>query len=266
MKVNCAFKTRSGVIMKNEVVIDGKIFYTDYDIPDDGSVIWRFLDLAKFISLLKDKALYMTRADRFEDQFEGAVCSLKDSEKYDDALTDYYSECLDGKPVSEQLIQNEHYAIQMIRKNSFLSCWFEGSYESIAMWKLYASGKDAKGVAVKTSVGRLKKAIGRNVEVGRIAYIDYSKEWPNANEALWRKRLSFEYEHEVRVRIITEGGLSLTPPEFMLLPVNLDELIESVFVSPMAGAWFKEVVADVLKRYGLNKDVFHSALDDKALY
>jgi len=252
--------------MKNEVVIEGKIFYTDYDIPDDGSVIWRFLDLAKFISLLKDKALYMTRADRFEDQFEGAVCSLKDSEKYDDALTDYYSECLDGKPVSEQLIQNEHYAIQMIRKNSFLSCWFEGSYESIAMWKLYASGKDAKGVAVKTSVGRLKKAIGRNVEVGRIAYIDYSKEWPNANEALWRKRLSFEYEHEVRVRIITEGGLSPTPPEFMLLPVNLDELIESVFVSPMAGTWFKEVVADVLKKYGLYKDVFHSALDDKALY
>ena len=70
MKVNCAFKTRSGVIMKNEVVIDGKIFYTDYDIPDDGSVIWRFLDLAKFISLLKDKALYMARAVRFEDQFE----------------------------------------------------------------------------------------------------------------------------------------------------------------------------------------------------
>ena len=252
--------------MKDTITIDGELFYTDYEIPKDDSVIWRFLDLAKFISLLKEEALYMTRADKFEDQFEGAVCSLENSDNYDEALKDYYSECLEGELVSDQLIKNEHYAIQMIRKNSFLSCWYEGSYESIAMWRLYASGKDSKGVAIKTTVGRLTKAIGHYVEVGRIDYIDYSKEWPNANEALWRKRLSFDYEHEVRVRVITEGGLSPTPPEFMLLPVNLDELIESVYVSPMAETWFKDVVVDVLKKYGLEKDVFHSALDDKALY
>ena len=252
--------------MKDTVINGEEYFYTDYEIPEDDSVIWRFLDLAKFISLLKDKALFMTRADKFEDQFEGAVCALGDSDKYDEALKAYYSECLDGKPVSEQLIKNEHYAIQMIRKNSFLNCWFEGTYESIAMWRLYASGKDAKGVAIKTTVGRLKKAIGRYVEIGRVDYIDYSKVWPNANEALWKKRLSFDYEYEVRVRIITEGGLSPTPPEFMMLPVNLDEMIESVYVSPMAETWFKNVVVDLLEKYGLNKQVFHSALDDRALY
>ena len=252
--------------MKDTITIDGEVFYTDYEIPNSDSIIWRFLDLAKFISLIKEKALFMTRADKFEDQFEGAVCSFEDSDKYDEALKEYYSEFIEGIQVSDQLVQNEHYAIQMIRKNSFLSCWFEGSYESIAMWRLYASGKDSKGVAIKTTVGRLKKAVGRYVEVGRIKYIDYSKEWPNANEALWRKRLSFEYEHEVRVRVITIGGLSQTPPDFMLLPVDLDVLIESVFVSPMAGTWFKEVVEDVLKKYGLVKVVFHSALDDRALY
>lgn len=252
--------------MKDTVVIDGKTYYTDYEIPSDDSVIWRFLDLAKFISLLKERSLFMTRADKFEDQFEGAVCTLADSDKYDAALYDYYSDILEGKPVGEQLIENEHYAIQLMRKNSFLSCWFEGSYESIAMWRLYASGKEAKGVAIKSTVGMLKKAIGHTVEIGRIEYIDYSKEWPNANEALWRKRLSFEYEHEIRVRIITEGGLSPIPPEFMSLPVNLDELIESVYVSPLAESWFKDVVEDVLRKYGLDKKVYHSTLDDKALF
>ena len=211
--------------MKDIEVIDGVTYYIDYEIPKDDSVIWRFLDLAKFISLLKERALFMTRADKFEDQFEGAVCALADSDKYDAALTDYYSEVLEGKPVGEQLIENEHHAIQL-----------------------------------------LKKAIGRPVEIGRIEYIDYSKEWPNANEALWRKRQSFEYEHEVRVRMITEGGLSPTPPEFMSLPVDLDELIEFVYVSPMAESWFKDVVEDVLRKYGLEKKVFHSALDDKALF
>lgn len=247
------------------MTIDGETFYTDYEIPKDDSVIWRFLDLAKFISLVKDSALFMTRADKFEDQFEGAVCLLKDSDKYDRALTDYYSDILGGKPVSEKLIEDEHTAIQLIRKNSFLNCWFEGIYESIAMWKLYASGKVSQGVAIRSTVGRLRKSIGRQVEIGRIEYIDYSKEWPNANEALWRKRLSFEYEHEVRLRIITKGGLSPTPPEFMLLPVNLEELIDSVFVSPMAEPWFRDVVVDVLKKYGLDKEVFHSGLDDRGL-
>lgn len=245
--------------------LDDTMYYTDYEIPDDESVIWRFLDLAKFISLLKESALFMTRADKFEDHFEGAVCLLAYSDKYDEALADYYSD-ITGHSVSDALIEEEHRAIQLIRKNSFLSCWFESPYESIAMWRLYASGQNSKGVAIKTTVGRLKKSIGHEIEIGRIEYIDYSKEWPNANEALWRKRISFEYEHEVRIRIITEGGLSPTPPEFRLLPVNLNELIESVYVSPMAETWFRDVVVDVLKKYGLNKDVHHSALDDKALF
>lgn len=251
--------------MKDTVHIDGTMYYTDYEIPKDDSILWRFMDLAKFISLLKDRALFMTRADKFEDHFEGAVCLLEDSDRYNEALADYYSD-ITGGSVSDTIIEEEHRGIQLIRKNSFLSCWFESPYESIAMWRLYASGHDSMGVAIKTTVGHLKKSIGRDVEIGRIEYIDYSKEWPNANEALWRKRISFEYEHEVRIRIITEGGLSPNPPEFRQLPVDLNYLIESVYVSPMAESWFKDVVVDVLRRYGLDKKVYHSALDDKALF
>ena len=55
--------------------MDSKEFlYTDYEIPEDESVIWRYLDFPKFVSLLKDRALFMTRADKFDDVFEGAVC------------------------------------------------------------------------------------------------------------------------------------------------------------------------------------------------
>ena len=68
------------------------------------------------------------------------------------------------------------------------------------------------------------------------------------------------------MRIITGGGLSPNPPEFLTLPVDLDELIESVYVSPMAEPWFRDVVEDVLRKYGLEKKVYHSALDDKALF
>ena len=39
--------------MKDTVEIDGEIFETNYSVPSDDIVVWRFMDLAKFISLLK---------------------------------------------------------------------------------------------------------------------------------------------------------------------------------------------------------------------
>ncbi len=251
---------------KDTEIVDGKDYVTDYNVPGDEAVIWRFMDFSKFVSLLKDKALFMTRADKFEDKFEGAVALMKDAEKYDEALEEYYSDITNGQVQTRQLVKDWHFACELLRKNSFINCWCESNYESLAMWKLYASGHGFCGVAIKTTVGSLRKAIGHQVEIGRIDYVDYSKAWLNVNEALWRKRLSFEYEHEVRVRIIPEKGLLSAPPESMHLSVRLDDLMEAVYVSPMAGSWFRDVVKDVMLRYGINKPVFHSALDDEGLF
>lgn len=251
--------------MKDTILIDGEVYETDYSIPSDETVIWRFMDLAKFVSLLKDKALFMTRADKFEDQFEGAVCAEENADRYNEALMGYYAEMLEGKAVPKELLDNERNANRLLRMNSYINCWYEGEHESMAMWRLYASGKEAKGVAVKTTVGQLKKAIGHYVEIGRIEYIDYSIQWPNVNAALWRKRVSFEYEHEVRIRITPEKGLSYAPAVFMTLPVDLNDLIETVYVSPMAEPWFKGVIVDLMEKYGVKKDVHHSRLDNKGL-
>ena len=67
--------------MKSAISFDKETFYPDCEIPEDDSVIWRFLDLAKFISLQKERALYLPRADKFEDQSEGTVCPLADAER-----------------------------------------------------------------------------------------------------------------------------------------------------------------------------------------
>lgn len=247
--------------------MDSKEFlYTDYEIPEDESVIWRYLDFPKFVSLLKDRALFMTRADKFDDVFEGAVCELKDEQQYNQALAEYYSSFLEGTQSVARLVTESHIANELIRMNSYISCWNESHHESMAMWRLYASSHEPKGVAIKSNVGSLRKAIGHDVEIGRIQYIDYSKTWLNPNEALWRKRLSFEYEQEVRIRITPKGGLSKTPPENMMLPVDLNILIEAIYISPMANNWFKDIVSDVMMKYGIEKGVFHSQLDSSALF
>jgi hypothetical protein len=44
-----------------------------YDEPSPSDSLWRYLDLAKYISLLHHPALYFYRADKFSDPFEGAM-------------------------------------------------------------------------------------------------------------------------------------------------------------------------------------------------
>jgi hypothetical protein len=51
-----------------------------------------------------------------------------------------------------------------------------------------------------------------------------------------------------------------------LVPVALDCLIERIYVSPTAQAWFTELVERVVTRYGLAKEVKQSTLDEGPLY
>jgi hypothetical protein len=41
-------------------------------LPEDPStIVWKYLDLSKFLDLLMSKKLFMSRSDKFEDQYEG---------------------------------------------------------------------------------------------------------------------------------------------------------------------------------------------------
>lgn len=59
----------------------------------------------------------MTRTDKFEDQFEGAVCAEEDAVRYNEALTEYYAEMLEGKAVPKDFLDNERNANRLLRMN-----------------------------------------------------------------------------------------------------------------------------------------------------
>ena len=41
-------------------------------LPEDlDTVVWKYLDLSKFLDLLLSQKLFMSRSDKFEDQYEG---------------------------------------------------------------------------------------------------------------------------------------------------------------------------------------------------
>jgi hypothetical protein len=45
-------------------------------LPDDETVVWKYLDLSKFVDLLLYRKLFMSRSDKFEDNMRALLANL----------------------------------------------------------------------------------------------------------------------------------------------------------------------------------------------
>jgi hypothetical protein len=230
--------------------------------------LWRYLSLPKFMSLLEEKALYFTRADRFEDPLEGSYLSDQDP------MGEYVRYIAKGKATRDS---EEEFDIKVIggqpirtlaeslRKFTIVNCWHINEHESDAMWKLYLDS--AEGVAIQSSLDRLNRAFGGkpnyNIVIRPVVYLDYDKNEPpstNALEPFFYKRKAYEHEQELRALIPFFHPNGKEVDHGAMIPVDLDQLIELVHVSPKAQSWFAVLIEKLLCRYNLDKPVKHSTL------
>jgi hypothetical protein len=82
-----------------------------------------------------------------------------------------------------------------------INSWVRSPVEPVAMWTIFGGGSE--GVAVRTTAGRLRRAITdvRSFTIATVGYVDYAVTPINELNMLapyFHKRLSFEHEHEVR--------------------------------------------------------------------
>jgi hypothetical protein len=234
--------------------------------------LWRYYDLAKFKSLLRDRALYFAAANQLTDHFEGSITRI-DYERRLHAI----ARIGEMGGYAQRTISQ---AFEQLRRLTKISCWHLSKHESAAMWQLYIA--EGKGVAIRTNIGRLKAALlpfyipeGRDQEtinLGRIKYLDCRRDKLRDSSMLARffcKRRSFAYEREVRavisLRQAEEFGVSI-PAEGILVPVRLEKLLMRVHVAPGSVASFSREIADLVRAAGLNVPVLQSSLDDPAIY
>jgi len=245
--------------------------FRPYEIPPLESKLWRYTDFTKYVSMLSTKSLYFSRADCFQDTFEGAKGLKTNKEKWDNYYLDFFREVIRNPPegcdvkVSDEEVEKEAKRLldemerggEISKKRTFINCWHENECESEAMWRLYSTFLD-NAIALRTSYDSLYRALGRNpnINIGRVKYIDLRKKYAGVNDAFWRKRKSFEHEKEVRAILVDiryfEKGI--------LVPCDLSTLIEELFVSPTAPSWFVQLVNDVNEKYGLKIKVSPSEL------
>lgn len=230
---------------------DYKSISRDIDLKD-GSPLRRYMDLPKYVDLLRSRTLYLRRADKFADKFEGAVPpniraginSARLADNAGESADDFYRRC---------------------RMSTFISCWTSGAKDNMALWQLF--GGTSNSLAISTTVGRVTQMCAGWSERTHIAKVKYIDHFENPNMILGRsfdtlqfKHEAFEFEREVRV-ILPQTEDWLKNPEDMRRPIsNLDDLIMNVVVAPDAKPWFFNLVKDLGQRYGLKASVKMSQL------
>lgn len=217
-------------------------------IPSDDTIIWRYITFTKLCSMLNDRALFFCRLDKLHDKWEGV---------YPKAMLDYWAKSIRNASSGDDGIHSlKKLLIERIIPSHFVNCWFISEYESDAMWRLYS--QNYEGIAIKSSLGKLKTAFKKTQEriwIGQVDYIDYDQWQPPEGDGqkpfLWIepffwKRLSFMYERELRA-LAGKGKQNING---INIDVNLNELIEAIYVFPDSKDWYFDLVKTIVKKYG----------------
>ncbi len=236
------------------------------------------MDQIKFVDLLRSRELYFHRLDLFEDKLEGTLSASEFARIK--RLTDG-STAFEGRHFDAYM-----YPFRTARLSQYASCWHMNKSESVAMWKLYAP-KDGSAVAIRSTYEKLRDSLPSRltppqhlgVFLGAVTYGDFNSinsDLKNGFELTTRKRSAFAHEQECRAMIwrvddsrslksLTQfddlQALAERNPTGIRAPVDLESLIQSVVVSPLAPdarTWIEEA----LKTYEFNFPVTESRLSD----
>lgn len=278
-------------------------FVLDTDHPvfqqpeDPTEKIWRYLDLPKFASMLMRRAIFLARAELLGDPWEGAVGRATHEaraqfagwfrERYKmDFPTPHPSALLRGREITA------------------VSCWHMSACESAAMWSMY--GPQCIAIQSRYCLLRNQFAPFQHVPpepppeilfLGLVRYIDYDRTPIPDGNAMWpiiHKRESYAHEREVRLvadrfgeycrlaeqshpkpkdgglwSLYDAGKIDVFDAGGLSVPVDLDTLIERVYIAPQQPEWFAQLVRDLCVRLacpGLSERVHHSQLGADPLF
>ncbi|MFP8952187.1 hypothetical protein ACLI4Z_04320 [Natrialbaceae archaeon A-arb3/5] len=245
---------------------------SDPNLPRPGgcSTLWRFMDMTQLLSLLERESLYFPRSDEFKDPYEGSL-PQKNLEKLmrsfdiEDILEDFDEISAD---TIEPLMKHTFVKVQEFMKEGvFLNCWHQNPKQSAAMWEQYAT-KDA-GLAIKTTYNNLISSFGDPSDLiyGSVTYRNYEIETipEGVVKPFFYKRISFDHENEFRVATVDSNNISIgegvgDEPKGRYIEVDLEVLLDQIYVTPDAEPWLKHLVDDVIDTYELDISVVQSDL------
>ena len=195
----------------------------------------------------------MSRSDKFEDQYEGTF----------------------SEPTFEEIkklsVDNPGFLkfYKSHREKVAISSWHINEYESFAMWQIFT--QNSEGLAIQSTIGRLQESLVLETNfkqyIGEVNYIDYKKEHIPFDDMFFPflfKRKSFQYEGEVR--LITDIGESeIKINEGLKINIDINQLIEKIYIHPKSENWYKNLVIQLVKQLGFDFTIEKSDLESDIL-
>jgi hypothetical protein len=142
-------------------------------------------------------------------------------------------------------------------------------YESFAMWQIFT--QKSEGLAIQSTVGRIQEALNLDKtfeqHIGEVNYIDYKKEYIPFDNAFFPflfKRKSFQYEREIRI-ISDVTSFDLKIDNGLKIDVDINHLIEKIYIHPKSENWYKNLVIELVQRLGFDFKIEKSDLESDIL-
>jgi hypothetical protein len=235
--------------------------------------IWKYLDLAKFASLLTTRSLFFACPAQFDDPYEGLLprTHIEAESKMIQGQVDQLlslREQFTARAIPlerfDDVLDTLANRVRTARRDAALkfgvSCWHESEYESEAMWKLYSAS--GQGVAIESTIEQLRASLGgrEGLQIDRVRYMDFDRdpiEKGHRHYGLFIKRRCFEHEKEVRATVLLpEAGKGIP------IECDLDVLVTAVHVSPLVDGFVKDAIESICKgsTRRLDKPVHQSQL------
>lgn len=253
--------------------------HTEFNTPDNvDAKIWRFINIEKLCSLLKEQSLHFSKITTFEDPFEGTLPECNKN-TINPVFLNRLKSITDPQERKERLkwLQNtSNHIHEMQIKSTLVNCWHLNEFESASMWKSYSPDKG--GISIQSTYQKLSNSFNSTVDkiyIGTVKYEDFSKVWIPENNSFTPfllKRKSFECESELRsittlpvdkdyskMNTTTTKHTTYTSYDSKInyngvgehgkfVKVNVDTLIEKIYIHPFAPREFEEDVRSLIKK------------------
>lgn len=171
---------------------------------------------------------------------------------------------------SEQQKQHYERLLDMLkdaRDFLFVCSWHLNFSESAGMWGVYLNNRE--GLAIKSSYKSMVNCFRKTVETVYIGVVDYMNidlDKISMNNVLIPalcKRSIFKYEQELRAIIISYEKRKTNG---IYVKVDLNTLIEGIYLSPNTEEWIQKIIENALKRFGINSLILKSEVNMEPPY
>ena len=243
--------------------------HPDFEELNDEALLWRYQDLPRYLDLLLRKSLFFNRVDKFEDPFEGKFNKYSKEAVINEVLQEKGEE-----PERRKIETQFEELLEEVSENRVaiaVSSWHINNAENYAMWNIY--GRGSYGLAIQTTFQRLKQSFQHaenRIHVGKVIYYDEQCEQIPIGKTFapfLRKRRMYQYEEELRccTPVCGEAGTEANweaqdELNGIFVPVDLDMLIERIYISPFSPDWFRALIERVNKQFGIRSELRHSAV------